>query len=352
MKNKQFKFILILLAVLALLFWSVFFISHRVGSPGFITESLKLSHEAPDNQSDDSSGNQLNSSHVQDFAVLWISDFIGNRILGLSPTGETIWEQNMSKQPIPDESRNVSCEYVTVAPNGNLIVADGDGMMVQEIDRKTHALIWQYGVRSKQGYSNGLIHQPDKSFKINDHEVVINDGNNRRVIIVDQRTNDIVWQYGENMKMGSEPGFLKGNTCVVPLNEGQQFIITDTLENKIIIVDRATKQIIWEWKKPDAAWLEHVFPTKEGTFILEDRLQNEVFEVDREGKILWTIERLADGSYLNYPTDTAKLSNGNILIAEAQRGRVIEVVPDTGKIVRQFNGTGFVTTIAVDQKGL
>lgn len=285
---------------------------------------------------------------IEDFSLLWFSDFDGDRIVGLSASGKIIWEQNMADSPIPAESYNVNTEYVTLAPNGNLIVADGEGMMVQEIDRQTHQLLWQYGKRSRQGYLNGLIHQPDKTFKISDHEVLINDGNNRRVIIVDQNINQITWQYGHTLEMSGQPGYLRGNTSVRPIDEATKFIITDTLEKKVIIVDRATKEILWEYKKPDSKWLQHVFPTPENTFVLEDRQTNEVFEINREGKILWLLNKLSDGTPLKYPTDTIKLPNGDVLIAEAGRDRVIEVVPQSGQLVRKWDVPGFVTTIAVD----
>lgn len=291
-----------------------------------------------------------------DSATLWISNFSGNQVLAVNRAGETVWEQHMASPPLPSQSWNARVEYVTVAPDGNLIVADGEGMMVQELDRKTHELRWQYGVRSRQGHERGYLHQPDKAFKLNDHEVLINDGNNRRVIIVDQRTNDIVWQYGKNLTMGSTAGLLRGNTHAVPLEEGKHILITDTLEKKLLLVDRATKEILWEWAKPDAGWIQHVFPAPEGTLVLEDRQNGEVFEINRRGGLLWTIRELADGSRLRHPTDTAKLGNGNVLIAEAGRNRIIEVNPRTREIVWQYGAgqpttrasAGFPSTIALD----
>ncbi len=285
---------------------------------------------------------------LTDYQTLWVSDFKGNQIAGYNKSGQLVWEQNMASQPIPPSGYNTHTEYVTVAPNGNLIVSDGEGMMVQEIDRSTHRLLWQYGIKDKQGSAPGLLHQPDKSYKINDHEVVINDGNNRRVIIVDQRTNDIVWQYGETLRMGSQPGLLRGNTSVTPLTGSQQFIITDTLDKKVIIVDRSTKKIVWEWRQNDAKWLQHVWPTATDSFVMEDRQANKVFEVDRSGRVLWTLDKLADGSALHYPTDAIKLGNGHVLIAEAGRGRVIEVNPVTGQLVNTITGVGYVTTIAIE----
>jgi len=283
----------------------------------------------------------------QDFVTLWYTDFDGRRVVGINKLGEQVWVQKMDAAPIPFSGYSTHTEYVTVAPNGNLIVSDGEGMFVQEIDRKTHALVWQYGKKDIQGYADGYLHQPDKSFKINDHEVLINDGNNRRVIIVDQNTNKIIWQYGETLKMGIKPGMLMAGTNTVPLNGGNQILITDTLQKKVLIVDRATKNIVWEWTKPDAGWIQHVWPTKDDTFVMEDRNKNEVFEVDKQGTILWTLSVLADGRKINHPMDVVKLGNGNVLIATP--GSVLEVTPSTGQLVREYKKLGYVTTIAIDQ---
>ncbi|MFA4817886.1 MAG: PQQ-binding-like beta-propeller repeat protein [Parcubacteria group bacterium] len=288
------------------------------------------------------------------FSILWITDFSGNRVLGFDPDGKVVWEQNMNSAPIPQTSWYFigGIEYVTIATNGNLIASHGDGMMVQELDRQNHNLVWQYGTAGLQTYRGGVLDEPDKAFKFNDHEIVINDGNDRQVKVVDQKTNQVVWEYGEYHKMSSAPGFLKGNTSVRPLKGGQEFLITDTIEKKIMLVDRETKNIVWEYQKPDAEWLQNVFATDENTFVLEDRLKGEVFEVDRSGKILWLLNKLSDGKNLSGPTDTAKLSNGHVLIAESGRHRIVEVVPETGKIVREYLVRSFVSSMAVDKKSL
>lgn len=288
------------------------------------------------------------------FSILWITDFNGNRVLGFDSSGKVVWEQNMNSTPIPRASWYFigGVENVTVAPNGNLITAHGDGMMVQELDRQSHALVWQYGTAGIQTYRGGVLDEPDKSFKFNDHEVVINDGNDREVVVVDQNTSQVVWRYGEYHKMSSAPGFLRGNTSVRPLKGGKEFLITDTLEKKIMLINRETKNITWQWTKPDAEWLQNVFATDENTFILEDRQKGEVFEVNRDGKILWLLNKLSDASNISYPTDTAKLSNGNILIAESGRHRIVEAVPETGQVVREYLVHSFVSSMAVDKKNL
>jgi outer membrane protein assembly factor BamB len=294
------------------------------------------------------------TDHGPGFAILWWTDFSHNRVLGFDPQGKVVWAQNMSAPPIPQSSWYFigGIERVTVAPNGNLITSYGDGMMVQEIDRQTHGLVWQYGIAGLQTYRGGMLDEPHKAYKFNDHEVVINDSNDREVIVVDQNTNQVVWQYGQYHVMSGAPGFLRGNTSVLPLNGGQQFLITDTLQKKLLLVDRATKNILWQWTKPDSQWMENVSPTPDGSFVLADRIKGEVFEVNRAGQIVWDLTKLSDENRISYPTDTAVLDNGNVLIAEAGRNRIVEADPQSGKIIRQYLVHGFVSTVAVDQKDL
>lgn len=282
-----------------------------------------------------------------DFTAVWFTDFAGNRVVAVNRADQVVWEQHMASPPLPPKSYNGNVEFLTIAPDGNIMSTDANGMMVQELDRATHQLVWQYGVKDQQ-YGAKRLHQPKKAFSFNDQEVLITDANNRRVIIIDKTTNEITWQYGHEGVMSDKPGYLKGNRFAMPLAGGQEVLISDTLTKKIIIVDRATNNILWQWEKPDAEWLQHVLPTSEGTFVAEDHLKNEVFEVNRTGEILWNLHTLADGTTLKYPTDVVKLGNGHVLVAEAGRGRIIEVDPQTKEIVWQYAQAGFPTSLAVE----
>lgn len=344
LNNKKHIQILALVAVIILAGVFLFFEKNKLAEKNNNLNKTSSFPESPTRVPDFGPG----------FSILWITDFNGNRVLGFNPEGKVVWEQNMNSDPIPASSHYFigGVENVTVAPNGNLITAHGDGMMAQELDRQNHNLVWQFGTAGIQTYRGGVLDEPDKSFKFNDYEVVINDGNDRQIKVVDQNTNQVVWEYGEYHKMSSAPGFLRGNTSVRPLKGGQEFLITDTTEKKIMIIDRETKNIVWQFVKPDAEWLQNVFATDEDSFVLEDRQKGEVFEVDREGKILWLLDKLSDAGNISYPTDTAKLSNGNVLIAESGRRRIVEAIPETGQVVRQYLAHSFVTSMAVDSRSL
>jgi len=334
----------LLIACVAAVLVILFLLGHRLQKKNITTDTISSFPQTQPAPPD----------HGPGFAMLWWTDFNNNRVVGFTPDGAVPWAQNISAPPLPRSSWYFigGIENVTVAPNGNLITVHGDGMMVQEIDRKTHNLVWQYGTAGIQTFRGGVLDEPDKSYKFNDHEVVINDGNDREVIIVDQNTNQVVWQYGQYHQISSAPGLLRGNTSVRPIDGGKEFLITDTLANRIILVDRATKNIVWQYTKPDAKWLQNVSVTPAGDFVLEDRQKGEVFAVNRADQIIWDLTKLSDENKLSYPTDTAVLNNGDILIAESGKNRIVEVVPGTGQVVRQYLVHGFVSTIAIDNHDL
>jgi outer membrane protein assembly factor BamB len=285
---------------------------------------------------------------AQEPKAIWFTDYQNSTVKAINLQGQTTWEQHFDFASVPDSGQPSNVEFMTIAPNGDLMVTTANGMLVEEIDRATHQAVWHYGVLNQQ-YCDKCLHQPKKAYLFNTNEVLITDANNRRVIILDKNTNKIIWQYGVKAAMKDAPGYLMGNRFAVPLDDtASRILISDTLTKKIIIVDRATKNILWSWQKPDSKWLMHVFPTLSQTFIGEDHLKNDVFEVSQDGQLLWDLHTLADGTSLNYPTDVVKLPNGNLLISEAGRSRIIEVNPQTKEILWHYDHAGFATSLAVE----
>jgi outer membrane protein assembly factor BamB len=286
----------------------------------------------------------------KDFKTVWIADYSGNRIMGIDRTsGKIIWNQTFSFPSVTESGQASNAEFMTIAPNGDIMMSNSNGMLIQELDRTSHEVVWQYGVLNQQ-YCNRCLHQPKKAYLISDgHEVLVTDANNRRIIIIDKATKQIIWEYGHKAEMRDAVGYLKGNRFAMPLDAtASRILISDTLTKRIMIVDRATKTIQWQWTDTDSKWLQNVFPTPEGTFVAEDHLADKVFEVNKDGQMLWTLRQLADGTTLHYPTDAIKLGNGNVLIAEGGKRRIIEVNPQTGEITWQFTSAGLPTAIDVE----
>ena len=95
----------------------------------------------------------------------------------------------------PSDSNEIKPnEYVTVdySHPGTIETFDGDGR-----------LLWRYEPR------DGVqLADPSLAFGLPNGDIICNDDANNRVIVVDPRTNRIVWQYGVTHKKGSGPGEL------------------------------------------------------------------------------------------------------------------------------------------------
>src|SRR5581483_9560762 len=159
------------------------------------------------------------SSLPMTFKAVWFTDYEGSRVKAVDHAGQIVWQHVFSFPSVPDSGQPSNVEFMTVAPNGDPMVTTANGMLVEELDRTTHKVVWHYGVLNQQ-YCNKCVHQPKKAYLFNNGtEVLVTDANNRRVIIIDKQTNRIVWQYGHIATMGTAPGYLKGNRFAMPLDD-------------------------------------------------------------------------------------------------------------------------------------
>ena len=67
----------------------------------------------------------------------------------------------------------------------------------------TGRLLWRY-----EPTGAGALDHPSLALSLPNGDVLANDDRNDRVIVVDPRTNRIVWQYGHTHQAGSRPGYL------------------------------------------------------------------------------------------------------------------------------------------------
>jgi len=290
---------------------------------------------------------KLATKNEPPFENIFIADFSNNRVIGVNrETKKIFWEYSGTNPRLPWEQQFWVAEYVSIAPDGNLIVTDAQGQRVVKIDRQTKKITWSYGKREQPGHAPGLLHAPDKAFQIKDGGILINDGNNRRVIIVDPQTNEIVWQFGKTGAMGTGEGLLMGNTHARELADGA-ILITDTTNKKIIKVARDTKEILWEWKNPESKWIQHTAETPEGNFTLEDRQKKEVYEVSKNGEIIWKLDN-SGPLKLGYPTNIVKLKNNHYLINDPGKSHIFELNPENNEIVWEVKGLGFTSDMDIE----
>src|SRR5579864_2673396 len=185
---------------------------------------------------------------------------------------------------------------------GNTLIADQFNNRVIEVDRHG-TVVWQFGL-GPADFSPASIVGTNDAQRVGELTLMAGTGTpggqpeapdctnpsgcpDNRVILVDRHGN-IVWQYGQFGVTGSGPDQLN-----VPVQNtwlpNRHVLITDQANERIIEVDVATKEIVWQY----------------GTTGFSGNGPNQ----------------------LNNPNCAELLENGHILICDENNNRAIEVMP-------------------------
>lgn len=115
----------------------------------------------------------------------------------MSPTGRRLFTVHFPDILYPSDTQEL--------PNGNLLVVDySQPGRIEEITPKG-TVVWDYYRTS----GPGMLNHPSLAIALPNGEIALNDDYNDRVIIIDPRTNKILWQYGHTGQEGSRAGFLR-----------------------------------------------------------------------------------------------------------------------------------------------
>jgi len=121
----------------------------------------------------------------------------GDWVDAVTLTGRVLWSTHPPGVAYPSDSSQIG-------PNRYLTVDYSDPGQIVEFNREGR-LLWRYGPAS----GPGKLDQPSLCQQIpRSVDLLCNDDYNDRVIVVDPRTNRIVWQYGHTGVAGSAPGYL------------------------------------------------------------------------------------------------------------------------------------------------
>ena len=157
-----------------------------------------------------------------------------------------------------------------------------------------------------------------------------------RVIVVNQQ-GKIVWQYGQAGVTGSGPNQLNVPVFAIQL-PNRNIMIVDQSNNRVIEVDRNTKQIVWSYgpksgpgalNNPNSAEL-----LPNGDILIGDENNNRVIEITRDGTIVWQYNQGLSGAAF-----ASRLPNGDTLITDSSHSRILEVTPNKHIVFEFFTNT-------------
>ncbi len=126
---------------------------------------------------------------------LLVTTIGGSRVIRLRSTGSVVFNVRVPAA-YPSDAQ------LTAA--GNILVVDyssvGQVLLVSPRGR----VLWRYRVAS----GPGRLSYPSLAVPLPDGTIAVTDDLRERVVVIDPRTNRIVWQYGHTDRIGTAPGYL------------------------------------------------------------------------------------------------------------------------------------------------
>ncbi len=158
-------------------------IVHSIGSAG------NCAHDPPAALSDPNGDTPLPDGGV-------LVTEIGGWVDRLDRAGRLLWSIK-TPTDYPSDAQ--------LLPNGNVLVAGYNSPGRIDILTPHGQIVWTYQKLSGPGELN----QPSLAVMMPNGMIAANDDDNDRVVVIDPRTDQIVWQYGHDGVPGSAPGYLR-----------------------------------------------------------------------------------------------------------------------------------------------
>ena len=233
---------------------------------------------------------------------------------------------------------------------GDVLISDQFNNRVVEVDREKH-IVWSFGsgnpslcnpgpgaiigLNDAERLSEGLTLLAGTGIPAGADPLMPAGCVDNRVIVVNQSGN-ILWQYGQAGKTGS--GFNLLNVPVFALQlPNHNILIVDQSNERVIEVDKHTKQIVWHYGCPSCNLLNNpnsVELLDNGHYLIADENNNRVIEITRAGQIVWEYH-----AQLKFAAFASRLPNGDTLITDSGHSRIIEVTQDKRVVFEYFTDT-------------
>jgi hypothetical protein len=293
-----------------------------------------------------------------------IADQFNNRVIEVDRTGKIVWQFGLGPTDFSpasiigtNDAQRVgeltlmagtgtpggqpeapNCTNPSGCPDNRVILVDRHGNVV-----------WQYGQFGVTGSGPDQLNVPVQNTWLPNRHVLITDQANERIIEVDVATKEIVWQYGTTGLSGNGPNQLNNPNCAELLENGH-ILICDENNNRAIEVTR-TKQIIWQYGSGDpnindpVSGVAFASRLENGHTLITDSNHARIVEIDQNKNVVWEYFTCT-GQACNLPRGTGplptravRLRNGHTLISDQYNHRVIEV-NHAKQIVRTFGKLG------------
>ena len=284
---------------------------------------------------------------------LLIADGNANRIIEVNAQRQIVWQMQGIDDP----------DDIQVYAPGKLLVNQENDNRIVAINMATKSITWSYGhlgvatqgPGAAQLTGPGYINNPDDSYKLPNGDVLIDDANNQRVVVV-TKAGQVAWQYGtvdpktQIGVPGVIPGYLIGPNDDVPQPDGN-LLITNVGNNAVhnshnVMEVTPAGRTLWTMVLP-AQYPSDALKMPNGSILVADWVSpGHIYLFGPGGQVRWNYTPTG-ANQLNHPSSAQLLSNGDVLICDDHNDRIIVVQPTgptSGKVVWQYGQTGVAGT--------
>jgi len=124
-----------------------------------------------------------------------LTEIRGNWVDEIDLRGKVYWSMHPPGIHYPSDTNEIATNrYLTVdyVKPGQVLIFDRQGQA-----------LWRYKPRGRDA-----LNHPSLALPLPNGDVILNDDANHRIIVVDPRSDKIVWQYGFTGRAGRDPGYL------------------------------------------------------------------------------------------------------------------------------------------------
>lgn len=217
----------------------------------------------------------------------------------------------------------------------NLLIADRGNNRIIEVTPDKQ-IVWEYdfvGLRPEHGAD-------DAFFVPGNQWIVANLEEDNKVVLIDYATRQIIWEYGTG-NPGAGPNELHTPDDAYMLPDGN--ISVADLDNCRVAIISLAKQLVRQYghthdcypapgnfAKPNGAT-----PLPDGHFLVTEINNQTVTEIDANGQIVYRFR-----VPINYPSDAQRTPRGTIILADYSKYGSILELDTSGKVLWQFGPDG------------
>jgi DNA-binding beta-propeller fold protein YncE len=265
-----------------------------------------------------------------------IADRRNNRLIEIAPDKRIVWEF-----PSPNLKIYRGNDDVFFSPDGTrLVVNEEDNYDIHLVDYATRTLTWTFGVSDVRGSAPGYFNYPDDAHMLPDGSIVTADIRNCRIQFIDPATSKVTKQWGKEGVCRHDPprtfAYPNGST---PLDNGD-LLVTEITDARISRLAPDGK-VLWSTRAPGVRYPSDAFPTRDGLIIVADfsKPGRVVIFDPKTGKAKWEYMVKDGEKMLDHPSLALELPNGNVIVNDDARHRVLVIDRKTREIVWQYGAT-------------